>query len=221
MSAMTSTVPAELKKLTEPATAARAVVTWFGVAPWPGSQFRLDAKGRGWSDGHTVRKPAPVGLTIVTFMTTPTAFAGTVQLPLVPRTDAVNVVPAPRGVFRGPTVTGAGRVSNRRQGVIVVSTGLGLGTLAAARFSPPAPRATATAAPTAAYRARRGEEMRTELIGSSSLVGAFLLPRPDDVTRRRSPTQIRLKGQPLVRRGRARVGCRGTGCPGPAARSGP
>ncbi|CAB4853449.1 unannotated protein [freshwater metagenome] len=42
-----------------------------------------------------------------------------VQLPLVPHTLNVTFSPVPMGVLRVPTLSGATRVSARRQGVMV------------------------------------------------------------------------------------------------------
>ena len=86
MSAITSTVPAKLNRLIVPLVADKAVETWFGVGACPATQLSSDALGLVLSVGQTVKKLGAVGLTTVTFMITPVALVGIVQLPLVPQT---------------------------------------------------------------------------------------------------------------------------------------
>src|SRR5882672_5849235 len=91
--------------------------TLLGVGGEPGTQLRLEANGRGeTSDGQMVRKLPAVPPTAVTFIATAVASAGMSQRPLAPRTACVYVSPAPSGVARGPTVSGAGRRSNNLHG---------------------------------------------------------------------------------------------------------
>jgi hypothetical protein len=131
----------------------------------------LDAKGRVAPKGNTVKNDGCVGPTAVTFITTPVASAGTLQLPLAPMTVIVWVSWAPRGAAREPTVSGAGRVSITRQGVIGTNTARSPELIVAEAIpKPPAPNETATAAPIAAQRARYVDVVRL-----SSLVMMTLL----------------------------------------------
>src|SRR5688500_10410774 len=95
-----------------------SAVTAFEVGGSPPSQLALAASGLGASDGNTVRNESAVGEMIATFITRPTASAGVVQLPFVPRTVTASVSFGPRGVARVPTLSDAGRVSISRHGMI-------------------------------------------------------------------------------------------------------
>ena len=94
-------------------------MTALGVGAWPAIQFRLEVTGRGFaSAGKTVRKLDEVDSSTVTFIVTPVAMEGMVQLPLVPHTAATSVSSPCSGVARGPTLSEPGRVSTSRQAVI-------------------------------------------------------------------------------------------------------
>jgi hypothetical protein len=102
-----------------------------------------------------VKKPSLVGAVIVTLASIARAPAGMVQLPFVPWTVNVAVSAGLRGVFRVPTVDGAGRVSTSRHGVIDTKIGRSPDdTVARTTPMPPAPSVTATAAPIAAHLIR-------------------------------------------------------------------
>src|SRR5262245_47804467 len=119
MSPITSTKPFALYRLNEP-SAPSATTARLGVAPGsPPVTLRLLASGRGWSAGHAVRYVDCVALgAAVRLMTIDVAVAGTVHEPCVPHTASVIDSPGPSGVSHEPTDSGAGRVSNRRHGVI-------------------------------------------------------------------------------------------------------
>ena len=90
--------------------------TLFGVGGAPAAQFRLEASGRGASDGQIVRKLAAVPPTAVTFMATAVASEGTPQFPFWPCTICTITPPGPIAVATGPTLSSPGLVSNKRQG---------------------------------------------------------------------------------------------------------
>jgi hypothetical protein len=115
------TVPLRLNRLISP-VADSFTSTLFGVGGAPATQFRLELRGRGLSDGHTVKKLDDVPPIAVTFIATAVAVDGIVQLPFVPCTCCVMMPPAGIGVERGPTLSAPGRVSNKRQGDIGTST---------------------------------------------------------------------------------------------------
>src|SRR5215218_1725889 len=134
MSTTTLTLPAWLYSETLP-SADSLTSTLLGTGAAPAVQLRFDASGRSASAGKSVRKLAAVPLTAVTLAAMPVAVAGIVQLPLVPHTEAVNVLSAAIGVERPPTLSGAGRVSSRRHGTIDTSA-------EGAELLPPLPNAT-------------------------------------------------------------------------------
>jgi hypothetical protein len=68
-----------------------------------------------------VRKLEAVPSTTVTFIATAVALDGMVQLPLWPCTACVMTPPLWMGDETGPTLSGAGRVSKRRQGAVGTS----------------------------------------------------------------------------------------------------
>ena len=121
----------------------------------PAVQLALDASCRLVSEGHTVRHESSVGLVKGPFQTTPVAPLGIVQFPWLPQTLIVCVAPAPSGVAR-PPIDVAARVSMMRHGVMVVIDD-GVDVAAPEMAMPPAPRVTATAAPTAAHRDRKND----------------------------------------------------------------
>src|SRR5689334_14529982 len=84
---------------------------------------------------------------------TASAMSGMVQLPLVPRTVRGTTSPLRSGVLRSPTRV-SGRVSSRRHDVIGTNTDPGELSACAYHAPPPAPTATASAAPMAAQRDR-------------------------------------------------------------------
>ena len=106
-------------------------------------------RGRVWSLGNTVRKLAAVGPMMETFIETPVAVLGMVQLPLVPQTVVVKVSLLPMGVARVPTLSVGGRVSSRRHGVIGTNDETVPLPAADEVSTPPAPSTSASVAPSA------------------------------------------------------------------------
>jgi hypothetical protein len=153
MSTNRSTVPARLYKPSLP-SADKAAVTAFGVGACPATQFKFDVSGRVASAGKTVRYEPDDGLMIATLIDTPVTPVGIVQFPLVPHTGTTNVSLGPIGVDLVPTLSGAGRVSNKRHGVIGTNNDAAAEPAADAVSSPPPPSSTVTTAPTAAQRDR-------------------------------------------------------------------
>src|SRR5215207_607888 len=95
----------------------------FDTGGWPLTKFRFAESGLvAASAGNSVKNEFAVGKTAATLTATPTASAGIVQLPLLPRTVKVYVSFVVSGVLRGPTVS-VGRVSATRHGVIDTKTG--------------------------------------------------------------------------------------------------
>src|SRR5215207_3804220 len=88
------------------------MVTALGMV-WPGAQLRLDAFGWGCPFGQIVRNPGAVVPVTVALRTTASALAGTAAVPV---TVTWRVVPGPHGVVKGPTLSGAGRLSRMRAG---------------------------------------------------------------------------------------------------------
>src|SRR6188768_2984001 len=78
-----STVPLRLNIDSRP-SADSGDVTAFETTAWSAVQFRLAAIGRASSEGNTVRKEDAVGRIAVTFIATPTASDGRMQLPFAP-----------------------------------------------------------------------------------------------------------------------------------------
>src|SRR5215218_8370410 len=118
MSPMTSTVPLALNILIVP-FAASLTTTSFGVGDWPGTTLAADVPGFSTSPGYNDTNVGDVALTAVRLIATPSASEGITQFPATsPVTCTVSSSPAPIGVARGPMLSGAGRVSSRRQGVI-------------------------------------------------------------------------------------------------------
>src|SRR5271169_6553999 len=84
--------------------------TRFGIVT-PAFQFRFDAVGCDWSEGHTVRKLDVFVSVAVTFNTTAVAPAGTPLVP--PVTCSIRVAPGPSGAWVAPSPE---RVSRTRLG---------------------------------------------------------------------------------------------------------
>src|SRR4051812_17419098 len=111
-SATTWDWPPALKKLTRPSGSTGTTTRLATV--WPGAKLRLEAKGRGWPDGNTVRWEPAVGWVTVTFRTTAdTPRTGT---PPRPVTCSETVPPGPIGPARAPFPV---RVSRMRSGLKV------------------------------------------------------------------------------------------------------
>jgi hypothetical protein len=98
---------------------------------------------------------------IVTFIDTAVAPPGIVQFPFVPVTCATKVSPAPTGVALVPTLSGAGRVSANRHGVIGTNDDAAPAPDADDVNTPPAPTHTTNAAPNAAQRERTNSKRLT------------------------------------------------------------
>jgi hypothetical protein len=96
---------------------------------------------------------APTDVRFTSMAVTP---EGIVQLPFVPNTSKTTVSPGPTGVVFGPSGLD-GRVSTSRHGAIGVTSDF-TSSAAPTQLTPPAPIATATAAPMAAQRLRRNRE---------------------------------------------------------------
>lgn len=88
-----------------------------------------------------------------TFIDSPVAPDGIVQLPLVPHTGTVNVSDELNGVLRDPT-TNAARVSNNRHGVIGTNDDARSDPDAEAVNNPPPPASTPITVPIATQRDR-------------------------------------------------------------------
>src|SRR5262245_15778800 len=111
-----------LKALTLP-SGPTPTVTRLGTV-WPGTKLRLETSGRESPDGQSVRKPAAVGSTTVTFITTAeTPVAGTPPRPVI---WAANVWPLPSGPGTPPRPRPV-RVSRMRAGAIPVNSPEGSG----------------------------------------------------------------------------------------------
>ena len=138
-----------------------ATVTAFGVGGWPGDGFRLEACGRPVPLGQIVRYVNSVASTVVTFSETPVAVSGIpTQSPGSPWTVTVTTSPGPNGDDFDPTVE-VGRVSRIRHGETGTKADAPDGDVARTIPIPPAPDASATAAPTAAQRARETSFVRS------------------------------------------------------------
>ena len=154
MSNRASTGPREVKSLIRPVVESPTTPP-FDLTPAPETGLMIDDAGRGASAGKMVMNPSIPASGTVRLKLIPTAVAGIVQFPFVPQTNRSNASPAPSGDGRSPTVSGAGRVSNSRHGVIDTNDA-GCASLPACTTqpAPPAPIATAMAAPMPAQRDR-------------------------------------------------------------------
>jgi hypothetical protein len=120
-----------------------------------GVGFRCDTLGRvARSAGYKVRNDGKVAPTEVRLMFSAVALAGNAaHWPDAPTPTTVIVSPAPNGVLRAPTLV-ASRVSTSRHGSTGVTDDAMPAPDAWTRPMPPAPAATAIAAPIAAQRER-------------------------------------------------------------------
>jgi hypothetical protein len=117
---------------------------------------------------------------IVTFIDTAVAPVGIVQLPFAPHTVATNVSLAPTGVDLGPAVSGAGRVSIKRHGVIGTNDDAPGEPDADDVNTPPAPTTIANDAPNATQRDRDPtERIMTDLPAQDIPSGSVWTPDPD------------------------------------------
>src|SRR5262245_58906052 len=161
MSTTTFTEPASLEILIAP-LADSAMVAPLAVGFWPAFQLIVEAFGIATSAGKMVRKLCAVPPTTVMLAVTAVAVVGMVHCPFEPRTANTVVSSGPNGPDLGPTSV-AGRVSISRHGVIDTNDDGAVDGAAITVNSPPAPIATATAAPIAAQRERTRSNRRVPM----------------------------------------------------------